>query len=91
MVIALNPEQEQVVGQAIAAGLIERAEDAAELGVRTIRQRLDAEHDRVKPLSLSHAERLERLRAFVDRVRPEAPPLSDEAVSRDSIYGERGL
>ena len=89
MVIALNPEQEQVVGKAIEAGLIEKAEDAVELGMGTIRQRLDTAP--VRANRLSHAERLKRIRAFVDRDRPEAPPLSDEAISRESIYGDRGF
>ena len=91
MVIALNPEQEQVVGKAIEAGLIQKAEDAVELGVGTIRQRLVTEHDRVARVSLSHEERLARLQAFVDRERPEAPLLSDEDISRESIYADRGL
>jgi len=36
----LKPEQEQVIGRAIEAGLIETAEQAVEVGVETIRQRL---------------------------------------------------
>lgn len=89
MVIALNPEQEQVVEQAIQAGVIHKAEDAVELGVGTIRQRLDiaiAESNRP-----SREERIKRLHEWVNRERPEAPLLSDEAISRESIYGDRGL
>ena len=89
MVIALNPEQEQVVGKAIEAGLIETAEDAVELGVGTIRQKLETKTLRAN--QLSHEEWSKKLRAFVDRERPEAPLLSDEAISRESIYGDRGL
>jgi len=89
VVIALNPEQEQVVGQAIEAGLIEKAEDAAELGVGTIRRRLQTHSPGTQ--KLSPEEKIARLRAFVDRPRPEVPLLSDEAISRESIYAERCL
>jgi hypothetical protein len=40
--IDLKPEQQQVVGQAIQAGLIQTADDVVEVGVETIRQRLEA-------------------------------------------------
>jgi hypothetical protein len=90
MLIALNPEQEQVVGKAIEAGLIEKAEDAVELGVGTIRQRLEtAVSPRTNPLS--HEEWSKKLHDFVNRDRPEAPLLSDEDISRESIYSDRGL
>lgn len=42
MTIHLNPEQEQVVGEAILAGLIETPGDVVEVGVETIKQRLEA-------------------------------------------------
>lgn len=89
MVIALSPEQEQIVGQAIEAGLIEKAEDAVELGVGTIRRRLGIKTLRANPLS--HEEWSKALHEFVNRDRPEAPLLSDEDISRESIYSDRGL
>jgi len=42
MTVHLKPEQEQVVGKAIQAGLIKTADDVVEVGVETIRQRLEA-------------------------------------------------
>jgi hypothetical protein len=39
--IQLKPEQEQVIGQAIQAGLIETADDVVEVGLETIKQRLE--------------------------------------------------
>ncbi len=48
MTIQINPEQEWVIGRAIEAGLIESADQAVELGMRTIRQRLEGSQ---KPLS----------------------------------------
>jgi len=88
MVIALNAEQEQVVGQAIEAGLIEKAEDAAELGVRTIRQRLETHA--VRTDNLSHEEWKKALQDWIDSFPADTPLLSDEAISRESIYEDRG-
>ncbi len=42
MAIQLSPEQEQVVGQAIHAGLIRIPDDVVGVGIETIRQRLEA-------------------------------------------------
>jgi hypothetical protein len=41
MTIQIKPEQERVIGRAIEAGLIETADQAVEVGVKTIRQRLE--------------------------------------------------
>jgi hypothetical protein len=89
MVIALNPEQEQVVGKAIEAGLIEKAEDAVELGMGTIRQRLEVRAPRAN--RLSHEEWSKLLHDWAYSHSTEAPLLSDEAISRESIYEDRGL
>jgi hypothetical protein len=89
MVIALNPEQEQIVGQAIEAGLIEKAEDAVELGVGTIRQQLETAA--LSRNELPKEERKKALRAWIDSFPTDTQLLSDEAVSRESIYGDRGL
>jgi hypothetical protein len=45
MTIQIKPEQERVIGQAIKAGLIETADQAVEMGVETIRQRLEGCHN----------------------------------------------
>ena len=45
MTIQIKPEQERVIGQAIEAGLIETADQAIEVGVGSIRQRLEGRHD----------------------------------------------
>ena len=41
MTIQIKPEQERVIGRAIEAGLIETADQAVEVGVESIRQRLE--------------------------------------------------
>jgi hypothetical protein len=40
MTVILRPEQEQIVGEAIRAGLIENVDAVVEVGVEVIRQRL---------------------------------------------------
>ena len=42
MVIQLKPDQEQLIGQAIQAGLIATAEQVLDLGVESIRLRLES-------------------------------------------------
>ena len=89
IVIALNLEREQVVGQAIKAGLIETAEDAVELGMGTIWQRVETRAPRAN--KLSHEEWKKAFRAWIDSHPTDTPLLSDEAISRESIYEDRGL
>ena len=47
MTIQIKPEQERLIGRAIEAGLIETADQAVEVGVETIRQRLEGRQNRV--------------------------------------------
>jgi hypothetical protein len=89
MMIALNSEQTQVIDQAIQAGLVRDAENAIEVGVATIRRRLESKAAGTK--KLTHEEWSEALDAFVANHPTDTPLLSDEAISRDSIYGLRGL
>ncbi len=42
MTIHLNAEQERVIGQAIQAGVIRDVDDVVDVGLETIRQRLEA-------------------------------------------------
>ena len=56
MTIDLKPEQEQVVGRAIRAGLIRTPDDVLEVGVETIRKRLEA---RVETSALSAKDLVE--------------------------------
>jgi hypothetical protein len=88
MTIHLKPEQEQVVGQAIQAGLIQAADDVVAVGVETIRQRLEARL--VLKNALGTEEWSRELHEWIHSHATTAPLLSDEAISRDSIYGTRG-
>jgi proteasome lid subunit RPN8/RPN11 len=88
MTIHLKPEQKQVIGQAIRAGLIETVDDIVEVGVETIRQRLEAGAASEAPLSAE--QWLQEFHAWVHSHPTTTPLLSDEAVSRESVYGTRG-
>jgi hypothetical protein len=89
MAIQLSPEQEQVVGQAIHAGLIRIPDDVIGVGVETIRQRLEA---RPAPERTQSAQEWSReLHAWIHSHSTTTPVLPDEAISRESIYGMRGL
>jgi proteasome lid subunit RPN8/RPN11 len=88
MTIDLKPEQEQVIGQAIRVGLIETVDDVVELGVETIRQRLEARAPSEAPLSAE--QWLQEFHAWVHSHATTTPLLSEEAVSQESIYGTRG-
>jgi Arc/MetJ-type ribon-helix-helix transcriptional regulator len=89
MTIDLNPEQERVIGQAIQAGVIRDADDVVDVGLETIRQRLEA---RLASKAAMDAEQwAQEFHAWVHGHSASTPLLSDEAISRDSIYGTRGL
>jgi len=88
MTIQFNAEQEQVIERAIEAGLIHGPEDVVEVGVETIRQQLDAKLARASALTSNEWSR--EFHAWVHGHSTAAPLLSDEALSRESIYGTSG-
>jgi proteasome lid subunit RPN8/RPN11 len=88
MTIQLMPEQEQVIGRAIQAGLIKNPDDVVGVGVETIHRRLE---EGLAPVNSTSAEqRLEEFHAWVHSHPTTTPLLSDEALDRESIYGIRG-
>ena len=89
MTIHLNPEQERVIGQAIQAGVIRDADDVVDVGLETIRQRLEARF--VSRAAMDTEQWSRELHGWVHSHSSSTPLLSDEAISRDSIYGIRGL
>jgi hypothetical protein len=88
MTIQLKPEHEQLIGQAIRAGLIETAAEVVELGVETIRQRLEARNATDAPPA---DEWMRKFRAWAHSHRTDTPLLSEQAIGRESIYRDRGL
>lgn len=88
MTIELTPEQEQVIGQAIQAGLIRTADDVARVGVETIQRQLGER--RALADSASAEQWLQEFHAWVHSHSTTTPLLSEEAIDRESIYGTRG-
>lgn len=89
MTIHPTPEQEQVIGRAVQAGLVSGADDVLDLGVEAIRRRLEQRGTSAKPVSVEQWSR--EFHAWVQSHSMETPLLSEEAISRDSIYGIRGM
>jgi NifB/MoaA-like Fe-S oxidoreductase len=89
MTIQLNPEQERIAGQAMRAGLIRSLDDVVEVGIAAIRSRLNSRH---AASSVEEADEwLREFTAWIEGHSTSAPPLPEEALNRDSIYGTRGL
>ncbi len=89
MTIELNAEQQRVVDDAIHAGVIRSAEDVIEMGIDAVRERLEKQ-PAANPNETAE-EWLKRFEAWVSSHRTDTPLLSDEDISRDSIYGNRGI
>jgi hypothetical protein len=86
MTITPKPEQERVLTEAIRAGLIGSAEDALEIAVETLQGRLAVGRE-----SETAGEWIQRFHAWIDSHAGSTTVLSDEAMSRKSIYEDRGL
>lgn len=89
MTITLRPEHAQVVDQAIQAGIIGQADEVVRVGVEVLRARLE---ERVASgQTMSADEWMRKFRAWAHSHPTDTPLLSDETISRESIYGDRGL
>ncbi len=86
MTITPTPEQERTLAQAIKNGLIHRPEEALDLGLDTLRSRLATQRR-----AETAEEWIARFHAFVHSHSTSTPLLPDEAIGRESIYGDRGL
>ena len=89
MTITLRPEHEQVVDQAIQAGIIERADEVVEVGLEALRSRLESLAASGAPMTAEEWKR--ELHEWITSHSAATPLLSDEAISRESIYRDRGL
>jgi Arc/MetJ-type ribon-helix-helix transcriptional regulator len=86
MAIELKPEQAKAIDQAIRAGLIKSADEVVETGLAALRDRLQVSSRSVDP-----EEWMRKFRAWAHSHPTTTPLLSDQAISRESIYRERGL
>jgi len=88
MTLELNPEQEQIVGQAIVAGLIRGPEDVVAAGIDVVRERLGV--CQTSNASANAEAWVQELHEWIHSHPEDTPILSDRAIDRDSIYGTRG-
>jgi len=88
MTILVGPEHERVIKEAIDAGLIETADQVVDVGVDTILKRLELHGSDAQPMSAD--EWVQQFHSWVHSHPTTTPLLSDEAVSRESVYGTRG-
>jgi hypothetical protein len=88
MTIQLKPEQEQIVGQAIQAGLIANANDILDVGIDAIRQRLNSPRNEVPTPVLSAEEWEREFDTWIESF-PDTAPLPDEALRRENLYPDR--
>lgn len=86
MTITPTPEQEQILTAALEAGLIQRPEDALTVGLETLQEKLVPNRE-----TETAEEWIHRFHAWVDSHAGSTVVLSDEAMSRESIYEDRGL
>ena len=86
MTIELKPEQARTIDQAIRAGFIKSADDVVEAGLAALRDRFQIEARPESP-----EEWMRKFRAWANSHPTTTPLLSDEAISRESIYRERGV
>ena len=89
MTITLRPEDEKVVDQAIQAGIIERAEEVVNVGLEVLRGCLESRAASGAPMTADEWKR--ELHEWIISHSTTTPLLSDEAISRESIYRDRGL
>ena len=85
MTVDMKPGQSEVIAEAIRAGLIQTSGDALDIAVDALRSRLLASAGS----RMDADEWMRKFRALAQS-RPVTPPLSEEAIRRESIYGQRG-
>lgn len=90
MSIHLTPEQEQIVDQAIRAGLIRGPEDVFAAGIGVLLDRLMS-HNRASAPKIGIDEWARELHDWINSHSTTTPLLTDAAIDRDTIYGDRGI
>jgi len=79
MTINLKPEDTRIITQAIQAGIINRPDEVVEVGVETLRSRLEA---RLSPGSSARQEAVRRMQEFGDKYRLGL----GERITRDLLH-----
>ena len=86
MQITPKPGQEHLFAEAIQAGLIKSADEVLDIAVDALKGRL-----RASTPPINAEEWMCKFRAWAHSHPTTSPLLSDKAISRESIYQERGL
>jgi hypothetical protein len=81
MTILVTAEQEQILAEAIQSGLIKSPEDALAVGLEALLRKLPAGDPEESALGW-----IDRFHAWADGHAWQTIVLSDEAMSRESIY-----
>ena len=84
MTIELKPEQERILQEALRKGRFQSIEQALDEALHSI---VPSESGRP---TLSSAERAAAFRSWAESHPRTTPVLSDEAISRETIYSDRG-
>ena len=79
MTIQFSPEQELKIDQAIQAGLIERADEVVDVGLETLRCRLEI---RAANATSSRQEAVRRMQEFREKYRLSL----GESITRDLLH-----
>ena len=88
MTVEFTSEQTKLVEEAIQSGIIRSVDDVVDEGIDAVRRRLAVR--RASEARRDPDEWMRKFRAWAYS-HPTTPLLSDEAISRESIYGNRGL
>lgn len=84
MTIELKPEQERILKEALRQGRFQSVEQALDEALHSIAPSGDVK------ATLSAAERAAAFRSWAESHPRTTPILSDEAISRETIYSDRG-
>ena len=88
MMVQLRPEQEQVIEEAVKAGLITNADEVVDVGIEAIRHRLKTRGNDATAPALSADEWEGEFDTWIASF-PDTAPLPDEALSRENMYPDR--
>ena len=84
MTIELNPEQEHILQEALRQGRFQSVEQALDQAIHSLAPSAP------NIPTLSPVERAEAFRSWAESHPRTTPVLSDEAISRETIYSDRG-
>ncbi len=89
MSLNLSPEQQQIVDQAIRAGLIRGPEDVMAAAIGVLLDQIESHNRAVTQTGFDDWAR--ELHDWIHGHSKTTPLLTDAALDRESIYGSRGI